>query len=313
MGDRSGSMLVRSRWAAIGAAVTIAIGGAWIVHADGTASSLVPVAPCRLLDTRPTTQVGTRGTPLGANETFTQQVTGTNGNCTIPAGATAVAMNVTAVGGTAASFLTVFPADLAVAPTASNLNWQPGAAPTPNKVDVQLSPSGAIKLYNLNGTVDVLADVVGYYVAGAAGPAGPTGPTGPRGVSGWDTIPSGTTVTGTGVYDITTSVADVDDIIFVPLPAKAPVPLTAADVGSAPDAFGATFPVESTCTGSFTSPTAPAGKACVYFNVVSVAWTSVGVGLAIAASSTDGFTIEAATAANDTNAFFTYRWAYTAP
>jgi hypothetical protein len=89
-------------------------------------------------------------------------VTGTSGHCVIPADATAISMNVTAVGGTVGSYLTVYPAD-AAQPQASNLNWTAGAPPTPNKVDVKLSAAGAIRLFNLAGTVDVIADVVGYY------------------------------------------------------------------------------------------------------------------------------------------------------
>ncbi|MEO1057325.1 MAG: hypothetical protein AAFY28_10470 [Actinomycetota bacterium] len=41
------------------------------------------------------------------------------------------------------------------------------AGSTANKVDVQLSPNGAITLYNHKGTVDVVADVVGYYTPNA--------------------------------------------------------------------------------------------------------------------------------------------------
>jgi hypothetical protein len=38
-----------------------------------------------------------------------------------------------------------------------------GQSPTPNKVDVKLSPTGAFKLFNRNGNVFVLGDVVGYH------------------------------------------------------------------------------------------------------------------------------------------------------
>jgi hypothetical protein len=85
-----------------------------------------------------------------------------NGNCTIPPDATAVAMNVTAVNGTAGSFLTIWPSDIA-RPLASSLNWVPGSPPTPNKVDVKLSGNGMIGMFNNAGSVDLLADVVGYY------------------------------------------------------------------------------------------------------------------------------------------------------
>jgi hypothetical protein len=130
----------------------------------GEKAVFVPIAPCRLFDLRPTPDtVGPRSAPLSAGETYTQAVRGANGACTIPADATAVAMNVTAVGGTAGSFLTIWPSDVSPRPVASNLNWVPGSPPTPNKVDVKLSVDGNINLFNLAGSVSVLADVVGYY------------------------------------------------------------------------------------------------------------------------------------------------------
>lgn len=166
--DRTG----RARWAAIGAAIAVSIGaGSMINLVDAAAggatdpSSFVAITPCRLLDTRPgTTTIGPRATPIAQDESHTQQVTGTNGHCSVPAGATAVSMNVTIANPTAGSFLTVYPSD-APLPLASNLNWVAGQAHTPNKVDVALSAGGAIDLYNGFGTVNVIADVVGYYVS----------------------------------------------------------------------------------------------------------------------------------------------------
>ena len=158
----------RARWAAVGAAVAVSlgVGGVAVTNAvvsTGERTAFIPITPCRLFDTRPApSQVGPRSAPLGPHEIYTVQVTGTTGNCIIPADASAVAMNVTTVGGTGASYLTVWPAD-AAQPLASNLNWVPGSPPTPNKVDVKLSATGAISLYNDVGTVAVLADVVGYY------------------------------------------------------------------------------------------------------------------------------------------------------
>jgi hypothetical protein len=159
--------LIRSRWAAIGAAVavTVGVGGIGISNAtigSGERNVFLPITPCRLFDTRSTSPVGPRTSPLGVGETYTQTVWGANGNCTIPTDATAIAMNVTAVGGTAASYLTIWPSDVG-RPLASSLNWVAGSPPTPNKVDVRLSADGKISLFNNLGTVDVLADVVGYY------------------------------------------------------------------------------------------------------------------------------------------------------
>lgn len=166
---RTGSVS-RARWAAIGAAIAVSlgVGGVAITHAvvtSGERDVFVPISPCRLFDYRPAPdQVGPRGTALQPGETYTQAVRGANGNCNIPADATAISMNVTAVGGTVGSFLTIWPSDVAPRPLASNLNWVPGSPPTPNKVDVKVSVAdGKINLFNLTGTVFVLADVVGYY------------------------------------------------------------------------------------------------------------------------------------------------------
>jgi len=165
MAQRMGSR--RARLSLLAAAVVLgAVGLAGSSSAtvtSGVRTVYVPTAPCRLFDTRsgPST-VGPRSTPIGPNETYTTPVRGTNGQCTIPAGAVAVAMNVTIANPTAASFLTVFPADVS-RPLASSLNWVAGQAPTPNAVTSNLSADGQIAFYNNTGTVDVVADIAGYY------------------------------------------------------------------------------------------------------------------------------------------------------
>jgi hypothetical protein len=126
-------------------------------------ATFVPMTPCRLFDTRAgSNTVGPRNTPLGPNESHLQSVHGANGNCQVPSDATGVAMNVTTLNSTAQSFLAVYPADASL-PLASNLNWSAGQGPTPNKVDVKLSATGQLRFYNAVGTVNVFADVVGYY------------------------------------------------------------------------------------------------------------------------------------------------------
>lgn len=130
---------------------------------DVEESTFVPVTPCRLFDLRPGDEnVGPRSTPLRADETYEQQVAGSNGDCELPNDISGVALNVTIVRPTAASNLTIYPSDVS-RPTASNLNWVAGQAATPNKVDVKVSAGGAIDLYNRFGDVFVLADVTGYY------------------------------------------------------------------------------------------------------------------------------------------------------
>jgi hypothetical protein len=163
--------LHRGAWLAAGVAMSVGVGAAFAGVGAGAASdpeeaTFVPIVPCRLVDTRPAEQfnVGPRDTPLGPADTHVQQVTGANGACTIPADATGVALNVTAVEPTAASYFTAFPSD-AARPTVSNLNFLPGSPPTPNKVDVRLSADGQVSFFNLAGEVHLVADVAGYYTA----------------------------------------------------------------------------------------------------------------------------------------------------
>jgi hypothetical protein len=153
---------------ALGVVLAITATQAWQATAapGDTDATYVPVQPCRLVDMRPgTSPAAGKKTPLGPGvaNVHTQQVTGNVGSCVgIPSGAVAVAMNVTITNPTAQSFLTIYPADRAL-PNASNLNWVAGGAPTPNKVDVRLSTDGKINFFNESGTVNVIADVVGYY------------------------------------------------------------------------------------------------------------------------------------------------------
>lgn len=200
MTNQRGSMW-RTRWAAIGAAVAVTLGSGGLVvaqAASGNASSFVPVTPCRLLDTRAAAGIGGRTSPLGAKETYTVTVRGTNGNCTIPTDATAVSANVTTLDGTARSFLTIFPAD-ANQPNASSNNWVSGQAATPNKVDAKLSADGRLKLYNDAGTVNVIIDVVGYYEpsGGATASGSSTG-----GVTGMDVVNAPATIINSGATTV---------------------------------------------------------------------------------------------------------------
>lgn len=178
-----GRSICNSKMAVVGVAVLLGSGGLLTASAasPATGSVLVPIVPCRLFDTR------TDGSGLTAGATRTQAVVGANGECVIPPAAVGVSMNVTIVNPTAGSFLTVWPADGA-RPTASNLNWVGGQAPTPNAVMSALSSTGAISVFNLDGTVDVIVDINGYYTpvstSTGSGPAGPPGPPGATGVTG---------------------------------------------------------------------------------------------------------------------------------
>ncbi|MFW2334102.1 hypothetical protein [Ilumatobacter sp.] len=159
---------IRTRWAAIGAVVAITLGGGGVglvraTQPDG-ASTLVPITPCRVIDTRPEFNVGPKASPLGPGETHSVSAHGDNGDCTgIPADAVALSMNVTAVDATAPTFLTIW-ATGESQPTASSLNPTPGQPPAPNAVTTDLSAGGQFDIFNLDGNVHVLADINGYYV-----------------------------------------------------------------------------------------------------------------------------------------------------
>jgi hypothetical protein len=168
----SGSRFVRKQAANVGVLAVgfLLAGGFGIAHAGGStpspsnvASSFTPITPCRVIDTRTGAPIGPHVGPFTAGETATLTMAGTNGNCTIPNTATAIAANVTVLDGTVTSYLTMWPADVATPPNASTNNWTGGSAPLPNQIDVKLSPIGQIKVRNDAGTVNVLIDIVGYY------------------------------------------------------------------------------------------------------------------------------------------------------
>jgi hypothetical protein len=117
------------------------------------------LTPARILDTRSGT--GAPQAKLAGSQTISLQVTGYGG---VPAtGVSAVVLNVTTTGASAASFLTVYPSDVP-RPTASSLNFVAGWTGA-NSVTVAVSTTGSVDIFNNYGSLDVIADVVGFYAA----------------------------------------------------------------------------------------------------------------------------------------------------
>ena len=141
------------------------VAGYYLAGIPTAAGSLKLVTPTRLLDTR--SGVGAPAKPLSGNGSVALTIRGNGG---IPkAGVSAVAMNVTATQPTAAGYLTVYP-DGAGRPTTSNLDFLAGQNPA-DLVMVPIGADGKVRLLNGGGgSVDVLADVVGYFLDGS-GPA----------------------------------------------------------------------------------------------------------------------------------------------
>lgn len=122
------------------------------VGGTGPAGLFHPLASStRLLDTRLT---GQRLPPGGSLQ------------LTVPgAGVEATVLNVTAVDGTAASYLSVYPGTGAP-PLASNVNF-PAHSNVPNPVSVKPGPGGVISVYNSVGNVDVVVDRSGDFGDGS--------------------------------------------------------------------------------------------------------------------------------------------------
>lgn len=119
------------------------------------------MAPVRVVDTR---QHGSPMRTLEAGETATVQITG---ETSVPAGASAVAANITAAGATSAGYLTVFPCG-GDTPNTSTVNFAGGVV-TPNSTIATLSADGELCVFASERT-DLLIDISGYFA-----PSGPLG------------------------------------------------------------------------------------------------------------------------------------------
>jgi hypothetical protein len=143
----------------------------WFAGASSGGPPFVGVTPRRVLDTR--NAVGGPKVRIPAGGTISIPLAGaamqrTDGTpVTLPASATAVAMNVTAVMPSQAGFFTVWPCD-APMPVASNVNFTPGSV-VANGVVASLGASGSVCVYS-NQQSDVIVDVLGWFTAGTAQP-----------------------------------------------------------------------------------------------------------------------------------------------
>ena len=140
----------------------------WFASGTAGAGGLTPLSPSRILDTR--SDIGATG-PVASGGTVSLQVDGAGG---IPAsGVAAVVLNVTVTQPVDAGYLTVYP-DGGSRPTASNLNFSAGET-VPNLVIAPVGADGKVDFFNgSSGTVQVLADVSGWFASGTAGAGGLT-------------------------------------------------------------------------------------------------------------------------------------------
>lgn len=123
-----------------------------------------PVAPVRIMDTRPGGyRIGNCGTLL-AGATCTLDVTN---RAVVPAAATAVVLNVTGIAPTLATWVKAFPAG-ATEPTVSMLNLASREVRA-NLTTVGVGGGHSVSFTTGYGRVDLAVDVAGYYTADGSG------------------------------------------------------------------------------------------------------------------------------------------------
>lgn len=130
------------------------------------------LTPTRVLDTRFGT--GVAKAPLGAGRSLSLKVTDKSGIPTASA-VSAVVLNLTVTNPTVGGYVVAYPHDRA-RPSASTINFPKGFTGA-NLVTVPIGASGTVDIFNALGTVDVIADVIGFY-AGDNSPASSLGPRG---------------------------------------------------------------------------------------------------------------------------------------
>jgi len=123
-----------------------------------TGDGFTPTTPTRIVDSRSGSSIGRYSTPWMAGSTRPVE---SGGVASVPIDADAVVLNVTVTGGSAASFLTLWPSGQA-RPNASSLNWAAGVT-IPNSVTVKLGSLGRVSVFNGSGTVNVIIDSAGFF------------------------------------------------------------------------------------------------------------------------------------------------------
>lgn len=118
-------------------------------------SDYTPYGPTRILDTRK--GLGAPKAKVAAGGTVTLKVAGVG---TIPAGISAVAVNLTVTDAAGGGYVDAVPDGYGV--LGSTLNYGSGQT-VANSAIVQVAADGSIDLHNEGGSIDLVADVTGYF------------------------------------------------------------------------------------------------------------------------------------------------------
>lgn len=133
----------------------------------------VPIAPCRLADTRSSSGHPALGsTPLAPLTPRTLPIAGFCGVSiqSLFAGPEAYSLSVTVVppGGTTGGYLLVYPNPVTPIPLVASMTWNPSASYQSNAVITAASSGGSVNVV-ANATTDVVIDINGYYAAPSDG------------------------------------------------------------------------------------------------------------------------------------------------
>ncbi|MBV1855076.1 hypothetical protein [Catellatospora tritici] len=127
-------------------------------------TSYTPMTPIRFMDTRNGTG-GSTGKITGGNAKVLT-IGGVNG---VPAGVKAVAINLAAVGANANGFLQTYPDGTARPTLGSGIQYNASIGAFSQLALVPVGTNGKIDIYVSSGSVDLIGDVVGYFMSGTTG------------------------------------------------------------------------------------------------------------------------------------------------
>ena len=137
------------------------VSGYYLVGEPTAPGAFKAISPSRLLDTR-------NSSAVGPDSSVSFQVGGASG---IPANAASVVFNLTVADAKSFGFITAHASGTS-RPNASNVNFSAGQI-VPNAVTVPVGADGKVTLFNRSsGTVQLIADVSGYYLPGVAASGG---------------------------------------------------------------------------------------------------------------------------------------------
>lgn len=255
----------------------------WFAGASANGPTFVGTTPKRLLDTR--NAIGGPKVRIPAGGTITIPMAGVaiqradGSPDVVPADATAVAINATAVGPSNTGYFTVWPCG-APRPEASNVNFTRGSV-VANGVVAPLGDGGAVCIYS-NQASDVLVDVLGWFGGGSGqppfvgnvpirlvdtrnaigGPRGVITPTTPRAVP-----VRGATVVVNGVPQQVPADATAVALNVTITEAQANGYATVWPCGTArPEASNVNFARGGTVANGVVAPIGPDGSVCIYTN-----------------------------------------------